>query len=340
MKKEKRAQYFHKGKWVRFSALPKSEQKELRSKWATKAAKTRAKGRKRFSDLSPAEQHKKRSAWGRKGARARWERFSALPESEQEELRSEWTKKAAKTRAKDRKRFSDLSPAEQHKKRSAWAKKGARTRKRKAREAVKQKKQREERVRSLRKQAKRRPAKIPGKTKLARQTNLIRDALVRAKEAIDIAYPSIMLHFRVRRHGVGIWGTLSASGIPKSVSIREFLIFAESVVIEPKGCWVWITLLGDFAEEHYRPERGEKPGDEPPEENPYRRFQGFETIAVYPQKPGIGTPYMFLTAREIAQDLREQRKRRPEMIIFNVYWDESGKRPELKSSIARQAKHR
>lgn len=280
-KKEKRAQYLHKGEWVRFSALPKSEQKELRSKWATKAAKTRAKGRKRFSDLSPAEQHRKRSE---------------------------------------------------------WAKKGARTRKRKAREAVKQKKQREKRVRSLRKQAKR-PAKVPGKTKLARQTNLIRDALIRAKDAMDIAYPSVSLHFRVRRHGVGIWGTLSGQ-VPKGVNLREFLIFAESVVIEPKGCWVWITLLGDFAEEHYRPERGEKPGEEPAEENPYRRFQGMETVAVYPQKPGIGTPYMFLTAREIVQNLREQRKRRPGMIIFNVYWDESGKRPELRSPIARQAKHR
>jgi len=292
---------------MRFAELPEAAKHELRSKWARKGARTRRKRIREQRRLAPTPTPVKA--------------LTAPP------IRVRKLKSGLYSYQRKHYRFEDLPAKVQSYLRSKWSKKAAKSARRKRREASKLAKELAKRIREGQETG---PIVETTETPNARnQSALMQRSFEIAKERLETFHPELHSHFLIRETASGaVWGKLAISEFPFNFPMHEFMIDLENWIFVPKNQWLWITLSGHFNTEELEP--GASPS-ESPSENPYRQAGGMDQLPVYPQRPSLGEPYMWVKARDILGYLEEKDVSQPEVIHVNLYWDQLGKKPKMRS---------
>lgn len=168
----------------------------------------------------------------------------------------------------------------------------------------------------------------------ARDVTLLRIAAEQQREAFArtafnlLHYDdSIGFSYRVVVNKDGsVDGQGRVSDLPRRVSINDLLLDLESDLwVIPPGHWPWLAFVGDLEPRKTIREKAE--GAKESKERAYLRFKGMSKVAIYPQKPDEKKPYMFVTARGIWGRLKAKKRKRPEMILLNLYWSLDGTKP-------------
>ena len=338
---------------MRFSDLPDSRKHELRSNWARKAARTRAKARRIVErERARIEREATRAARERlRVERVRLREIEAAAKAQRKieraaskalrDVERAVERKAIEARKRERAKRLIIRQIEKAKRQKILAAKRAEAAKKRAiKEAEKAKRARSRASRLGWKRRKEKAAKArrealpfePVQPNAKNQAQLIRDSFDRAKERVHAHFPALISYYTVAKlKSGGVWGTLTIDNLPpEGATVYEFLIDLENWVYIPKNHWVWTDTLGDFESLEL------EPGEEDGKPRIYQKFQGRDVIPVHPHKPGIGEPYMWAATRDIVSNLMRNNQATPSGIKVNLYWDSLGAQPKGRSKLLRQ----